>query len=263
MKGAVHVPAKVVDELTRFAGEILKAAKHLRNRISALHLQARIVSWFQLFKNSSTRMASFTAASLNHLVARASKRTPVASRPIPTNRLVAAIALVIVATALTVKIVVSQFRHKSATSTPASRVNVDHVKAEKTLAFDGSHKRVTDNATSAALANLSRFEIPGLLRQARYGDDSAAFLVGMAYETGRGVPQSCEKAARWVKEAAIGGDAAAEYNLSLRYRDGDGLPADSGQSEKWLQKAATQNYPQALTAPMVQTEQATAASQQP
>ncbi len=209
-------------------------------------------------------MATVTAASLNDLVAHASKRTSVARWSIPTNRLVAAIALVIVATTLTVKIVVSQFRHKSTkTATPASRVNVDHVKTEKALTVDGSHKRVTDSATSAALGDLSRFEIPGLLRQARYGDDSAAFLVGMAYETGRGVPQSCEKAARWVKEAATDGDAAAEYNLSLRYRDGDGLPADSGQSEKWLQKAAAQNYPQALTASAVQTEQAPDASSQP
>ncbi|HEV7220312.1 MAG TPA: hypothetical protein VGN39_15685 [Terriglobales bacterium] len=264
VRDAAHVPASKVDELTRFAAEILEAAKHLRNRISALHLQASIVSWFQLCRASSTRMASFTAASLNSLVARASKITTLPVRSIPTKRFVTVTALVIVLTTLTVKIVVSQFRHRSAkTATPASHVDHVNVKTEKTLIADGSHKRVTDNATSAALGDLSRFEIPGLLRQARYGDDSATFLVGMAYETGRGVPQSCEKAAHWVKEAATAGDAAAEYNLSLRYRDGDGLPADSEQSQKWLQKAAAQNYPQALTTAGIQTEQAGAASSQP
>jgi len=110
---------------------------------------------------------------------------------------------------------------------------------------EGSHKRVTDSATGRALRDLSRFEIPGLLRQARYGDDSAAFTLGMAYETGHGVPQDCTKAAHWVSEAASGGDAAAEYNLSLRYRDGDGVPPNAEESEKWFRRAAARNYPQA------------------
>jgi len=114
---------------------------------------------------------------------------------------------------------------------------------------DGSHKRVTDSAAAAALRNLSRFEIPGLLRQARYGDDAAAFTVGMAYETGHGVPQDCAKAAHWVSEAASGGNAAAEYNLSLRFRDGDGVPPNAEESEKWRQKAAAKSYLQAQTVP--------------
>ena len=114
---------------------------------------------------------------------------------------------------------------------------------------DGSHKRVTDSAAAAALRDLSRFEIPGLLRQARYGDDSAAFIMGMAYEIGHGVPQDCAKAAHWVYEAASGGDAAAEYNLSLRYRDGDGVPPNTDESEKWRQKAAAKRYLQAQTVP--------------
>jgi TPR repeat protein len=134
------------------------------------------------------------------------------------------------------------------------------VKIVGTLMIDGSHQRVTDAATSAALGDLSTFEIPGLLRQARSGDDSAAFMMGMAYETGRGVPQNCGKAARWVKEAAMGGEAAAEYNLSLRYRDGDGLLANSQESEKWARKAAEQNYTEALTKAGVATPNQTHAA---
>ena len=118
---------------------------------------------------------------------------------------------------------------------------------EKNSVLDASHKRVTDSATASALRDLSRFEIPGLMRRARYGDDSAAFTLGMAYETGYGVPQDCAKAAHWVNEAANGGDAAAEYNLSLRYRDGDGLPPNAEESEKWLRRAAARKYPQAQT----------------
>ena len=111
---------------------------------------------------------------------------------------------------------------------------------------DGSHKRVTDLSTAEALGELSRFEIPGLLRQARFGDDSAAFTLGMAYETGHGVPQNCTKATHWVQEAAQGGNAAAEYNLSLRYRQGDGVKTDLRESEKWMRKAAARNYAEAV-----------------
>ena len=131
--------------------------------------------------------------------------------------------------------------------TPATTtVNVSQARAQEPV-LDTSHKRVTDLGAAAALRDLSRFEIPGLLRQARYGDDSAAFIIGMVYETGHGVPQDCAKAAHWVSEAASGGDAAAEYNLSLRYRDGDGVPPNAEESEKWFRKAAAKRYLQAQT----------------
>jgi TPR repeat protein len=125
---------------------------------------------------------------------------------------------------------------------------------------DSSHERVTDSAAAAALRDLSRFEIPGLLRQARYGDDSAAFMMGMAYETGHGVPQDCAKAAHWVYEAASGGNAAAEYNLSLRYRYGDGVPANAEESEKWFRKAADRNYSHAQAVSRKLTRDQTRAS---
>jgi TPR repeat protein len=60
----------------------------------------------------------------------------------------------------------------------------------------------------------------------------------MLYELGRGFPQSCSKAAKWVTKAAESGNAAAEYNLGLRYRDGDGVDANIQQAENWLRKAA-------------------------
>jgi TPR repeat protein len=123
-------------------------------------------------------------------------------------------------------------------------VHASETKAESS-APDTSHKRVTDSAAAAALRDLSRFEIPGLLRQARYGDDAAAFTIGMAYETGHGLPQDCAKATHWVNEAASGGNAAAEYNLSLRYREGDGVAPNAEESEKWLRRAAARKYPQA------------------
>jgi hypothetical protein len=104
-----------------------------------------------------------------------------------------------------------------------------------------SHKHVTDPATLSAVEQLSRYEIRALRRQAGYGDESAAFTLGMAYEVGSFVPQNCMEAAQWVTTAAQAGDAAAQYNLGLRYRDGDGVPADRVESGKWLRKAATRN----------------------
>ncbi len=116
-----------------------------------------------------------------------------------------------------------------------------------------SHKCVTDSSADAALSESSPFEFPILFRKASFGDDATAFMIGMAYETGRGLPQSCAKAARWVKHAAAGGNAAAEYNLSLRFRDGDGVTADPVEAQRLLRQAVAQHYAQALQEPLLLT----------
>jgi len=111
--------------------------------------------------------------------------------------------------------------------------------------LQGSHKHVTDVTALLVVEGLSPYEIPGLRRQAFYGDDSAALTMGMIYETGRYVPQSCTKAADWVTRSANWGNPAAQYNLGLRYRDGDGVPANEDEAKKWLRKAADQRYAKA------------------
>jgi uncharacterized protein len=108
--------------------------------------------------------------------------------------------------------------------------------------------QVTDPAISSALRNLSRYEIVGLRRRAMYGDDSAALLLGMAYETGHLVPQNCVKAGEWITQSANEGNAAAQYNLGLRYRHGDGEPVNQEVGARWLRKAAAQKYSQAQLA---------------
>jgi hypothetical protein len=105
-----------------------------------------------------------------------------------------------------------------------------------------SHMQVTDRVVLSFVEGLSRYEIPALRRQAEYGDGFAAFVMGMVYETGHFVPQSCTKAAAWVTSSANAGNAAAQYNLGLRYRNGDGVPANGDEAEKWLRKAAHQRY---------------------
>jgi TPR repeat protein len=113
---------------------------------------------------------------------------------------------------------------------------------------ENSHLRITDSRASTALSGLSRYEILSLRRKAEYGDDSAAFVLGMAYEVGHGVPRSCSQAAKWVTVAAQQGNPAAEYNLSLRYRTADGVRANPDEAEKWFRKAARKRYAHAAPA---------------
>lgn len=111
-----------------------------------------------------------------------------------------------------------------------------------------SHMQITDPIVLSVVESLSRYEVPALRRQAKYGDDSAAFVMGMLYETGHFVPRSCTQAAAWVAASASMGNAAAQYNLGLRYRDGDGVPANQDEAEKWLRKAAGRRYSNATLA---------------
>lgn len=111
--------------------------------------------------------------------------------------------------------------------------------------LETSHLRVTDAAELALLNQMSRYEVRSMRRQAEFGDDSVALTLGMAYETGRGVPQNCQEAARWMELAAEDGNAAAEYNLALRYLSGDGVVEDRGVAKKWLEAASRQGYEKA------------------
>jgi len=112
-------------------------------------------------------------------------------------------------------------------------------------AFESSHLRVTDLATSSLVEGLSRYEMQTVRRQAQYGDDVAALTLGMAYEIGRHLPRSCTQAAHWVAVAAEAGNSAAQYNLALRYLSGDGTPTNRDEARKWLEKAAGRGYQKA------------------
>ncbi len=114
--------------------------------------------------------------------------------------------------------------------------------------LQSSHLRVTDSEISADLAELSRFEMRSIRRQAEFGDDEAALILGMAEEVGQGVPQNCAHAAHSIEIAAKNGNAAAQYNLALRYFYGDGVLADHNESLHWLQAAARHGYGDAQAA---------------
>jgi Sel1 repeat len=262
---AVRVPPREVGGLSGSADVVLERAGLLIKNINILAIRASLTSWSRRCSASCGRFVNHTSISLNEVAAYLARRKfPMDPRLVTAKRFGPAVALLIVAAFLIMRAGVSKSPILSAKTTTTVSLQANNAKKVEAVIVDGSHKRVTDAATSAALADLSRFEIPGLLRQAQYGDRSAAFMIGMAYETGQGVPQNCEKAARWVKEAAMAGKAAAEYNLSLRYRDGDGLLTNSEESEKWLRKAAQQKYAEALTkAAVTPSDQTRAGSLQP
>jgi hypothetical protein len=138
---------------------------------------------------------------------------------------------------------------RTSTIEPVETVKSEGIKAvQRDRPQQAVHMQVTDPATSSALHDLSRYEMKTLRRQAQRGDAAAAFTLGMAYEAGRFVPQSCAKATAWVTTSAKAGDTAARYNLGLRYWYGDGVAANRRQAKKWLRLAAARGYPKVATA---------------
>jgi hypothetical protein len=141
-----------------------------------------------------------------------------------------------------------QSEHVSAASlstTPAAATTVPAALAITTVQpkpGPSSHLEITDTSVAGSLHDLTRYEIITLQRAAEYGDDDAAFQLGMAYETGYYVRQDCVKAAHWVKIAAESGNPAAAYNLGLRYRTGDGGQADESAAGHWLRMASARRY---------------------
>jgi TPR repeat protein len=66
----------------------------------------------------------------------------------------------------------------------------------------------------------------------------ALFNLGCCYDTGKGVPQSYERAAELYKQAAAKGHARAQYYLGLLYYDGLGVPKDVARGVALLKQAA-------------------------
>jgi len=72
------------------------------------------------------------------------------------------------------------------------------------------------------------------------GDAPAQRNLGLAYETGQGVPQDYAQAVAWYRKAADQGYASAQFNLGAMYRNGQGVPQDYGQAVAWYRQAAEQ-----------------------
>lgn len=131
---------------------------------------------------------------------------------------------------------------------PSSPATPQRTSGENKPVVESSHMRLTDSDISAAMEQLSRYELQPLRRQATFGDDQAALLLGMSYETGQSVRQDCVEATHWIRVAAEEGNAAAQYNLGLRYLYGDGVAVDKNASRKWLRDASKRGYKKAQDA---------------
>ncbi|WP_041768769.1 tetratricopeptide repeat protein [Pseudovibrio sp. FO-BEG1] len=83
-------------------------------------------------------------------------------------------------------------------------------------------------------------------RQAEAGITSSKTLLGVLYESGRGIPQDLPLAASWYELASNDGDPQAALRLGLLYLAGAGTKADKDKAAQQLEKAAAANIPEAL-----------------
>jgi hypothetical protein len=78
---------------------------------------------------------------------------------------------------------------------------------------------------------------------AEQGVAEAQYNLGVMYEQGRGVPQDAKEAVKWYRLAAKQGFANAQYNLAIMYAKGEGVPQDAKEAVKWYRLAAKQGMP--------------------
>uniref|UniRef100_I2Q4W1 Sel1 repeat protein n=1 Tax=Desulfovibrio sp. U5L TaxID=596152 RepID=I2Q4W1_9BACT len=74
------------------------------------------------------------------------------------------------------------------------------------------------------------------------GSPSAAYLLGIMRERGRGGPRDPAEAAKWFRKAADGGNAGAMVALAVLHLRGDGVAQSDALAGDWLKKAAAKGY---------------------
>ena len=84
-----------------------------------------------------------------------------------------------------------------------------------------------------------------LLPLARKQDARAMYLVGIMYQTGRGVPQDDATAAEWHEASAKLGDASGQYALARMVIEGRGVVKSRERGIGLLRLAAAQGQPEA------------------
>ena len=95
-------------------------------------------------------------------------------------------------------------------------------------------------ATCAFSQNPSSRSVAEVTQQAEVGSIEAQLQLGLAYEEGRGVPQSDELALKWYRKAAEQGSAKAQNKVGVMYALGHGAVQDQTEAFRWYKKAALQ-----------------------
>ena len=80
-------------------------------------------------------------------------------------------------------------------------------------------------------------------KKAEAGDAQAQLELGVAHDSGRGVPKDSAEAVKWYRKAAEQGYAKAQNNLGVAYSFGDGVPISHAEAVNWFRKAAEQGDP--------------------
>jgi len=81
---------------------------------------------------------------------------------------------------------------------------------------------------------------------AEQGDANSQFFLGLAYDSGRGVPQDRTEAAKWYLLAAEQGAAGAQNNLALLYANGWGVPRNYLLAHMWCNYAVGNGVEEAI-----------------
>jgi ankyrin repeat protein len=77
------------------------------------------------------------------------------------------------------------------------------------------------------------------------GNSEACYRLGVAYRSGRGVPQDSAKAIAWFEKAAAGGDRDAQFALGELLLNGHGVKVDRERGLELLGRAARAGHRQA------------------
>ena len=80
---------------------------------------------------------------------------------------------------------------------------------------------------------------------AKRGHPAAQCLLGICYQTGRGVKKDSHQAALWYEKSAKNGFADAQSRLGHMYLKGTEIEKDAVKAEHWLGKAAQQGVAEA------------------
>jgi TPR repeat protein len=93
---------------------------------------------------------------------------------------------------------------------------------------------------SLFFSGIASAQDPSLLNDAKKGDASAQYKLGLAYERGEGAPIEYTKALKWYRLAADQGHAPSQVNIGLLHERGQVGPINYTEALKWYHLAAAQ-----------------------
>ena len=82
---------------------------------------------------------------------------------------------------------------------------------------------------------------------AEAGDPWGMWVLGRAYDEGKGIPQDTKRAVEWLSKGADLGNAGCQMRLGYLAMVGKGLPKDLAVGLDWMRKAARQEWLPAVT----------------